>query len=105
MYGIARAEQRDRLADHRVVLGHRLRGRRRDPQRPVPPSDALQLPDPGDVDEVLEPRQAQSEHRHEALTARQHLGVIAVLAQQRHHLGHRLGRVIIERGGFHEPGT
>ena len=72
---------------------------------PFAPGDALQLPDPGDVDEVLEPGEAQGEHRHEALTAREHLGVVAVLAQQRDHVGHRLGRVIVERRRVSRPGT
>ena len=45
---------------------------------PFVPLDAPQLVDPVDVDEVLEPGEAQRQHRHEALTAGEHLGVVAV---------------------------
>jgi hypothetical protein len=50
-----------------------------------------QLVDAREVDEVLEAREPQREHRHEALPAGEHLRVVAVLAEQRDDLGHDSG--------------
>jgi hypothetical protein len=53
------------------------------------------------IAEVLEPGEAQRQHRDQALAAGQDLGVVTVLAQQRHEIGDRLGRVVLERGRLH----
>ena len=81
-------QQRDRGAD--------LRRRRRRRRAVVPPpmqsespsrSMPLQLVDPGDVDEVVEERQAQGEHRHQTLTTGEELRVVAELGEQLGGLG------------------
>ena len=63
--------------------------------------DVLEFVDPGDVDEVLEVRQPHREHRHQALSAGQDLGVLAVLAQHLHGLGDGVGAVVGECGCLH----
>ena len=93
-------EQRHRLDRRFVVLGLGLAGHRPDREGPVRALDAAQLVDPVEVDDVLEAGEAQRQHRHEALAAGEHLGVVAVLGEQRRDVGDRLGRVVLERAGF-----
>ena len=82
-------------------LDGRLRGAGADPQRAVAALDALQLGDAPDVDEVLEDRQAQREHRDQALAAGQHLRAVAELGEQLRGVGGRARRVVLERRGLH----
>ena len=60
-----------------------------------------QVVDPVEVDDVLEAREPHVEHGDEALTAGEHLGVVAVLGEERGDVGDRLGRVVLELCGFH----
>ena len=41
------------------------------------------------------------EHRHQALPTGEHLGLVAVLGEQRGDVAERLGRVVLERCGLH----
>ena len=72
-----------------------------DPQRAVATLDALELGDAPDVDEVLEDREAQRQHRDEALTAGEHLRVVAELGEEVHGVGGRVRGVVLERRGLH----
>ena len=103
-------EQRNRFG-HFVVHAHqRVRRGRADPHLRavvvVTQLDVLQLVDAGDVDEVLEVRQAHRQHGHQALPAREDLRVVAVLAQQPHRVRDRVGAVVGELGrlqrGLHD---
>ena len=100
--GVACASSGTAARDLRIALHHALAGRRpapracRSPARsPASSADAVH------VDEVLEVREAQRQHRHEALPAGQHLGVVAVLGEQRADLVDRLRRVVLERRRLH----
>ena len=64
--------------------------------------DAAQPVNPVEVDEMTEAREAQREHRDEALTAGQRLGVVAVLGEQPDDVGHRLWRVVLEWCRLHD---
>ena len=79
----------------------RWRGHRPDRERAVRALDAAQLGDPVEVDEVLEAGEPQRQHRHQALPAGEHLGLVAVLGEQRDDVGERLRRVVLERCGLH----
>ena len=94
-------EQRHRLAGRRVVLDRALRRHRLDRERAVRTGDPAQVVDPVEVDDVLEAREPQRQHRHQALPAGQHLGLVAVLGEQRGDVGDRLRRVVLERCGLH----
>src|SRR6185503_16830346 len=57
-----------------------------------------------DVDEDARAREPEVQHGHEALTARQHLGGVAVTRQDLYRLRRAAGRVVLEGGGLHaEP--
>ena len=102
MSGVARASSGTAAATSAVALDRALAGhRRRSRASPFVALDAGELGDPVEVDEVLEPGQPQREHRHEALAAGQHLGLVAVLGEQRDGVGDRLGRVVLERRRLH----
>ena len=60
-----------------------------------------QLLHPAQVDEVLEDRQAQGEHRHEALAAGEDLGGVAELGEQRDGLVEGRRSVVVERCRLH----
>ena len=72
-----------------------------DANRSVLPLDAPELVEAADVDEVLERREPQRQHRHEALAAGEDLGLVAELAQQPDGLGHGRGSVVVELGRLH----
>ena len=55
-----------------------------------------------DVDEQRGGGEAQLEQRHEALAAREHLGVVAVLGQERDRLVEGARRRVAEAGGVHQ---
>ena len=63
--------------------------------------DARELGDAVEVDEVGEAREAQRQHRHQALAAGEHLGLVAVLGEQADDVGDGLRRVVLERRGLH----
>ncbi len=75
-----------RLCGHRRVLGFRLGDGGADDQRPVVPLDPPELGDARDVHQHARPGQPEVEHRDQALTSRQHLGLVAVLGQHRERL-------------------
>ncbi len=99
--GVARASERHGLGHRRVALHHALARHRADAQRSVLTTDAGELRDAVQVDEVFEARQSQREHRHEALPAGQHLDVVAVLHEQVDDVRDALGSVVHERRRFH----
>ena len=101
MSGVAAREQRHGGRHLGAGLDRRLGRAGADPQRAVATLDALQLGDAPDVDEVVEDREAQRQHRDEALTARQHLRPVAELGEQVHGVGGRVGGVVLERCGLH----
>ncbi len=68
---------------------------------PFDARDAAQVVDPVEVDDVLEAGEPQRQHRHQALSTGEHLGLVAVLGEQRGDVGERLGRVVLERCGLH----
>jgi hypothetical protein len=72
-----------------------------DPDRPVAALDAPQLVHPTQIDEVVEDRQAQVEHRHQALAAAEDLRAVAELGQQPDGLVQARRRVVGERGRLH----
>jgi hypothetical protein len=78
-----------------------LRGAGADPDRPVAPLDAPDVRHPAEVDEVVEDREPQGEHRHQALPAGQDLRAVPVLGQQGHGLLDARRRVVVERRGLH----
>ena len=94
-------EQRHRGRDLRARLDLGLRRARADPQLAGVPLDAAQLGDATDVDEVVEHREPQREHRHQALAAREHLRALAEPRDERDRVGQRRGRVVLERRGLH----
>src|SRR5262249_4861335 len=63
--------------------------------------DPLELGDAVQVDDVGKPRQTHREQWHQALPAREHLRVVAVLSKQRGDISDALGCVVLERGWFH----
>ncbi len=93
-------EQRHRL---RLggVLDRRLTGHGADMEPSLIPSDALQVGDAVEVDEVGEAGQPQGQQRNEALTPRERLGLVAVLTEDGDRVGNSLGRVVRERRWFH----
>ena len=94
-------QERHRFARRGVVLDRALRRHRLDRECAVRTRDAAEVVDPVEVDDVLEAREPQRQHRHEALTARQHLGLVAVLREQRDDVGDRFRCVVLERCGLH----
>jgi len=50
---------------------------------------------------MLEPGQAQRQDGHQALPAREYLGLVAELREQGQRLLQRLRRVVLEGGGLH----
>ncbi len=71
-------------------------------RRAVRALDTGELVDPVQVDQVLEPGQAQCEHRHEALPTREHLALVGVLGEQPERLRDRRRRVVLERRRLHD---
>ena len=67
----------------------------------VDPCDALQLGDTVEVDEVRETGEAERQQRHQALTAGEDLGLVAVVGEQADGLGDGLRRVVLERRWLH----
>ena len=98
-------EQRHRGRDRRITLHHPLAGAGPHDQRPVLAPEPGELCDPVDVDQMLETRQAQRQHRNQALAPRQHLRLVAVLGEQPANLVDRLRRVVLERRRLHAPRT
>jgi hypothetical protein len=62
--------------------------------------DGVQLVDAVDVDEMLGRGQPHRHQRHQALSSREHLAVLAERRQLSHRLGHRVRAVVGERGRF-----
>ena len=98
------ADELDRLGeerrvggDRRVTLDRRLASDRADRDLAVLALDAVELGDAVHVDQMREARQPQCQHRHEALAAGEHLGVVAVLTQESDDIAGGLGRVVLER--------
>ena len=58
-------------------------------------------PDVGQIDEHRRLRQAQHHHRHEALAAGDHAGVVAVLREQTDRLGPRRRAPVLKRRRVH----
>ena len=75
---------------------------RPDDEHAVVPPDGGQPADPVDVHQVLGAGQPQRQHRHEALAPGQDLRLVAELGEHFHARIHRLRRVVVERGWFHE---
>ena len=94
-------DERCRRGHGRIVLGRGLPGHCADREVAVLALDAGQLADPVEVDDVREAGEPHRQQGHEALPAREDLGVIAVLSEQRRDVGHRLGGVVFERSGLH----
>jgi D-alanyl-D-alanine dipeptidase len=94
--GVAPRQQRNRLREKGGTLDVGLPRRCTDANRAVPTLDAAQLLDLTDIDEMVERSEAQGQHRHQALPARQNLCCIAELCQQRHGFRCRLRPVIVE---------
>ena len=90
-------QQRDRSSHLGVVLDARFGGGRTDPQGAVSMFDALQLADPSDIDEMVDVREPQREHRHEALPAGEHLGLLAELGEELDGLVSGRRSVVVER--------
>ena len=63
--------------------------------------DALHLGEPRDVDEVVEEGEPQRQHRHQALTAGQQLGLVTELPEQPGRLGDAVRAVVIEGRRLH----
>src|SRR5690606_4614531 len=94
-------QQRHRRAHLVVGAAGGIGGAGADRQRAVAALDALELVEPRDVDQVVEERQPQIQHRDQALPAGEHLGLIAELGEQLRRLG-QVGRPVVgERCGFH----
>ena len=102
------AHEPERVPKQRAALGHLRRafrgalpGEGADAQRaPVVP-DVGQRFDPVDVDEIRRPGQPHVHQGDEALPARQHLGVVAVLGEESRPLIDGPGTVVLERRGLH----
>ena len=101
MSGVARASSGDRVGELGVALDRGVDRRRADHDRVVFVPDPAELGDATDVDEVVEVREPQREHRDEALPAGEHLGAVAELGEQRDRLVDGLGRVVLERRRLH----
>ena len=86
MSGVARARSGTRVGHLGVVLDRRVDRRRADHDRVAVGADPAELVDAADVDEVVEVREPERDHRHEALTAGEHLGAVAELGEQRDRL-------------------
>ena len=63
--------------------------------------DVFESGNPSDVDQMSHGREPQLEQRQQALSTRQHLGIVAVLLEQANRLGQRRRGVIIERRRDH----
>ena len=75
---------------------------RRSARAPSTRSMPSRLGDPVEVDEVLEPVEAQRQHRHQALAAGEHgWRLAAVLGEQRDRAVDRVGRRVLERRQLH----
>ena len=98
-------EQRHGTHDLGVGADRRLGGAGADPDRAVRTLDTAEGIDPADVDEVLEDRQPEGEHRDEALAPGEHLGFVAELGQQGHGFLGQLRRVVLERRRLHARRT
>ena len=66
-------------------------------------TDARQLVDLVDVDELCGAGQAHGEQRHEALAAGEHLGLVAVLGEERERLVERMRGAWYSNGAFFMP--
>ena len=99
------SEERGGGRDVVVALGRRLANHRSHPEVVVRALDGAELGDPVEVDQALEAREAQREHRHEALPAGEHLGVVAMAGEQLDGLGERVRRLVGERRRLHRRVT
>ena len=91
------------LRDDRVAADRGLPGAGADAHVTVVERDRGQRADPVEVDQVLEPGQAQRQHRHEALTPGEGLRFVAVLGEECGDLIDRRRGVQLERGRLHPP--
>ena len=98
-----RPEQR-RLRGHHV--GRRevvVAGARADGQLVAVDARVAQLVQPPDVDQQLGRGEPQLHHRQQRVAAREHLGVVAVLGQERQRGVERVGPFVGEADGDHSP--
>ena len=94
-------QQRHRGRDLAARLDVDIGGAGSDPQRRAVSLDALQSCDAGDVDQVLEHREPQRQHRHEALASGKDLCSVTQLRQHRHCVVSGVGSVVLEGGRLH----
>src|SRR6185437_9245055 len=101
-----RGHQRVPARQQRRALQVGVAAERADPQRAV--AVLAVVAEAGQVVDVDEQRgggETQLEQRHEALPAREHLGVVAVLGQERDRLVEGARRRVAEAGGVHQGST
>ena len=98
----------DRLVQHRKGEAHvgcafqvPLADAGADAQLAVVELVAGQFGHPADVDQVAGRDKAEGEHRHQALAARDDLGLVPIFGQQRCRLGERFWPVVDQRRRFH----
>jgi hypothetical protein len=94
-------QQRHIAGNGGVVFGRRLAHKRAHAHVSVVAFDRVETGDPVEVDEVPEGRESQRHHRDQALPAGQHLGLVAVLAEQRDRFAHARRRVVLESSWLH----
>jgi hypothetical protein len=90
----------ERAICHRPLEAH-MPSKRADPQRAVARDAKVELGNAVDVDQDGWPRQTEVHGRHEALPAREHLGIVAVRRQEFDGLVDRARRVIVEGCWLH----
>ena len=87
--GHALTEQRARVCDRVGLTQLVLGGHRTDPKLLSVSLDAAQPSDAAQIDDVFGAREAHVEQGKQALTAREHTGLVCTLGEKRGHLVHR----------------
>src|SRR5258706_14202393 len=83
------------------MLEVRVTGHRADHEAPILAFDVAERIDPVDVDQARRPRKPEVHERHQALTAREHLAVVAMASQQIERLLLGLRVVVLEPCRLH----
>ena len=101
---------RHRLGEERAALAHerrRLDGtlarHRSDREMAVVESDAREAADVVEIDEVRRPHEAEAQQRHEALTTREHLRLVAVPREDAERFVDRARAQVVESRRLHGP--
>ena len=95
----------DRRKEELVERQRSLARQASDVKLPIHPADVLELAQPVDVHQDPRTAQPEVEQGHQALTARQHLCLVAEPGQERQRLVHGCRRRIAELGRLHPPSS